>query len=59
DVLVCDKDGKISIQRLARFDDERYYLDGVNSQRVIHEKSDLQFVHQIVGTIKSFMIEGR
>lgn len=59
DVLVCDKDGKISIQRLARFDDERYYLDGANSQRVIHEKSDLQFVHQIVGTIKSFMIEGR
>ncbi len=59
DVLVCDKDGKISIQRLARFDDERYYLDGINSQRVIHEKSDLQFVHQIVGTIKSFMIEGR
>ncbi len=34
-MLVCDKDGKISIQRLARFDDERYYLDGANSQRVI------------------------
>ena len=59
DVLVCDNGGKISIQRLARFDDEHYYLDGANSQRVIHEKSDLQFVHQIVGTIKSFMVEGR
>lgn len=59
DVLVCDNGGKISIQRLARFDEEHYYLDGANSQRVIHEKSDLQFVHQIVGTIKSFMVEGR
>lgn len=59
DVLVCDNGGKISILRLARFDDEHYYLDGANSQRVIHEKSDLQFVHQIVGTIKSFMVEGR
>lgn len=59
DVLVCDNGGKILIQRLARFDDEHYYLDSANSQRIIHQKSDLQFVHQIVGTIKSFMVEGR
>jgi transcriptional regulator with XRE-family HTH domain len=59
DVLVCEKGGKIAVQRLARFDDERYYLDSANSQRVIHDKSDLQFVHQIVGTIKSFVVEGR
>ena len=59
DVLVCEKNGEITIQRLARFDEEHYYLDSANSQRVIHDKSDLQFVHQIVGTIKSFMVEGR
>lgn len=59
DVLVCEKNGEITIQRLARFDEQHYYLDGANSQRVIHDKSDLQFVHQVVGTIKSFMVEGR
>ncbi|WP_407214465.1 S24 family peptidase [Enterobacter hormaechei] len=59
DVLVCEKNGEITIQRLARFDDQHYYLDSANSQRVIHDKSDLQFVHQVVGTIKSFMVEGR
>ncbi|EIK0944043.1 TPA: helix-turn-helix domain-containing protein [Enterobacter hormaechei] len=59
DVLVCEKNGEITIQRLARFDEEHYYLDSANSQRVIHDKSDLQFVHQVVGTIKSFMVEGR
>lgn len=59
DVLVCEKNGEITIQRLARFDEQHYYLDSANSQRVIHDKSDLQFVHQIVGTIKSFMVEGR
>lgn len=59
DVLVCDNSGKITIQRLARYDEQHYYLDSANSQRVIHDKSDLQFVHQVVGTIKSFMVEGR
>jgi transcriptional regulator with XRE-family HTH domain len=59
DVLVCEKGGEITIQRLARFDEQHYYLDSANSQRVIHDKSDLQFVHQVVGTIKSFMVEGR
>jgi len=59
DVLVCEKSGEITIQRLARFDDQYYFLDSANSQRVIHDKSDLQFVHQVVGTIKSFMVEGR
>ena len=59
DVLVRDTAGNITIQRLARFDDENYYLDGTNSQRPIFRKSDLEFVHQIVGTIKSFMVEGR
>lgn len=59
DVLVCEKNGEITIQRLARFDEEHYYLDSANSQRIIHDKSDLQFVHQVVGTIKSFMVEGR
>nr|WP_188246208.1 LexA family transcriptional regulator [Enterobacter sp. E12]MBD0817624.1 helix-turn-helix domain-containing protein [Enterobacter sp. E12] len=59
DVLVCDKNGEITIQRLARYDEQHYYLDSANSQRVIHDKSDLQFVHQVVGTIKSFMVEGR
>lgn len=59
DVLVCENNGEITIQRLARFDEEHYYLDSANSQRVIHDKSDLQFVHQVVGTIKSFMVEGR
>lgn len=59
DVLVCGKNGEITIQRLARFDEQHYYLDSANSQRVIHDKSDLQFVHQVVGTIKSFMVEGR
>lgn len=59
DVLVCDNNGEITIQRLARYDEQHYYLDSANSQRVIHDKSDLQFVHQVVGTIKSFMVEGR
>lgn len=59
DVLVCDNSGEITIQRLARYDEQHYYLDSANSQRVIHDKSDLQFVHQVVGTIKSFMVEGR
>lgn len=59
DVLVCEKNGEITIQRLARYDEQHYYLDSANSQRVIHDKSDLQFVHQVVGTIKSFMVEGR
>ncbi len=58
DVLVCDRDGSIGIYKLARIEADRYYLDSSTQPRVIREKSDLNFVHQIVGTIKSFMAEG-
>ena len=59
DVLVREQSGSIAIYKLARIDGERYYLDSASQQRVILEKTDLEFVHQIVGTIKSFMVEGK
>lgn len=58
DVLVCDVEGKTSVMRLARVDGDAYYLDLPTLQRAIYNKSDLKYVHQIVGTIKSFMKEG-
>lgn len=58
DVLACDNSGVIEIFKLARIDGEQYYLDGPSQHRVIRGKTDLKFVHQVVGTIKSFMVEG-
>ncbi|WP_321141483.1 S24 family peptidase, partial [Salmonella enterica] len=50
DVLVCDNNGEITIQRLARYDEQHFFLYSAYSQRVIHDNSVLQFVHQVVGT---------
>lgn len=59
DVLIREEGGTIGIYKLARVDGDRYYLDNVSQDRVIRDKTDLEFVHQIVGTIKSFMVEGK
>lgn len=58
DVLVRDQDGSIGLYKLARIDGDRYYLDSSSQPRVIRDKTDLKFVHQVVGTIKSFLVEG-
>lgn len=58
DVLIREQSGIIGIFKLAREDGDRYHLDDASQARVIRDKSDLEFVHQIVGTIKSFMVEG-
>lgn len=58
EVLICEQDASIAVYKLARVDGDRYYLDNASQDRVIRDKTDLKFVHQIVGTIKSFMVEG-
>lgn len=59
DVIIKFKTGEIMIKRLLRFDKDYIYLDSLNDnfKRMIRLKNDIEFIHTIVGSIKSFMIE--
>jgi transcriptional regulator with XRE-family HTH domain len=57
DTLIRRADGEISVLKLARIDDNRYYFDAPDKGRVIVDKSELTFVHQIIGLVKGFLVE--
>jgi DNA-binding XRE family transcriptional regulator len=57
DVLIGNKDGSVSILRLSRIVDDSYYFDDAQNKRTRVGKDDINYVHQIVGTIKSFATE--
>jgi transcriptional regulator with XRE-family HTH domain len=58
DVLVMRVGGDIAVLRLSRIDEDgRFYFDFPGQPRVIIEKNEIEFLHQIIGTIKSFAVE--
>lgn len=59
DVIIKFKTGEVMIKRLSRFDREHIYLDSLNDKfkRMVRLKSDIDFIHTVVGSVKSFMIE--
>lgn len=59
DIIVKFKSGEVMIKRLARFDNNNIYLDSLNDnfKRMVRSKSDIEFIHPVVGSVKSFMVE--
>ena len=59
DVIIKFKTGEIMIKRLSRFDTDYIYLDSLNDsfKRMVRLKRDVEFIHTVVGSVKSFMIE--
>lgn len=59
DVIIKFKTGEIMIKRLSRFDRDYIYLDSLNDnfKRMVRLKCDVEFIHTVVGSVKSFMIE--
>lgn len=59
DIFIKFKSEQFVIKRLARFDNENIYLDSLNEnyKRIVRQKNEIEFIHTIIGSIKSFMVE--
>ena len=59
DVFIKLKSAEFVIKRLARFDTDNIYLDSLNEKfkRIVRPKTEIEFIHTIIGSMKSFMVE--
>lgn len=59
DIIIKFKSGEVMIKRLARFDNNNIYLDSLNDnfKRMVRPRDEIEFIHPVIGSVKSFMVE--